>query len=95
MPNRNCDFCSNGYKINPTAGYYKLTSFMREALEIDKRELQLDYICGDHFEETHFLSNGRLDPKAIPSFFPRKECVKHDHNYISATDQLESESGMF
>ena len=79
MPNRNCDFCTNGYKTNPGAGYYKLTEAMREALDLNG--CQLDFICGDHFLPSCFDEKGKLRAGVKPTFFPRKECLEHDHNY--------------
>ena len=91
MPNRNCDFCSNGYKNNPGAGYYKLTNKMRIALDVNT--LPLDFICGDHFDESCFEPSGRLRPAALPTFFPRKECLQHDHTYTQGVGNKESEIG--
>ena len=79
MPNRNCDFCANGYKTNPRAGYYKLTGAMREALDLNS--CQFDFICGDPFPPSCFDDNGKLHAGAKPSFFPRKEGLEHNHNY--------------
>ena len=73
MPNRNCDFCADGYKTNPRAGYYKLTGAMREALDLNS--CQFDFICGDHFPPSCFDDNGKLHAGAKPSFFPRQDLV--------------------
>ena len=81
MPNRNCDFCSNGYKNNPKAGYYKLTDYMRTELKLDQTCEPVDFICGEHFEDLCFETSGRLKSGAVPNFFPRKQSLNHDHTY--------------
>ena len=91
MPNRKCDFCNNGYKSNPGAGYYKVTDKMRDALDI--HSLSLDYVCGEHFDESCFELSGRLRPSALPTFFPRTECVQHDHPYTKGFADQESNIG--
>ena len=91
MPNRKCDFCSNGYKNHPGVGYYKLTVTMKTALDINN--LQLDFICGDHFAPSCFDHRGKLRAGSIPTFFPRRECLAHDHNYIRDGGQEELEIG--
>ena len=88
MPNRSCDFCDNCYRSNPTAGYYNVTEKMRLDLEIDNLKDQYwDFVCGDHFEADCFDGNGRLKPDAVPSFFPYKECLNHDHTYMASTEE--------
>ena len=79
MPNRSCDFCSNSYRINPSIGYFKLTSYMRTSLKL--LDSRADFICGFHFTESDFQANGRLLPRAIPSFFPSRSNMIHDHPY--------------
>ena len=91
MPNRKCDFCSNGYKNHPGVGYYKLTVTMKTALDINN--LQLDFICGDHFAPSCFDHRGKLRAGSIPTFFPRRECLAHDHNYIRDGGQEELDIG--
>ena len=91
MPNRNCDFCGNGYRTNPMTGYYKLTNKMKDALKV--YTMPLDFICGDHFDESCFEPNGRLKATAMPTFFPRKECLDHDHTYTKGNFDLEAEIG--
>ena len=77
MPNRYCDFCNNGYKTNPGAGYYKLTVKMKCALGMNT--LPLEY-------SSSFDKSGRLTTGALPTFFPRKECLLLDHNYTAAVE---------
>ena len=89
MLNRNCDFCANGYKTNPRAGYYKLTGAMREALDLNS--CQFDFICGDHFPPSCFDENGKLRAGARPSFFPRKECLEHNHNFYTKNCGVEED----
>ena len=84
MPNRYCDFCNNGYKTNPGAGYYKLTVKMKCALVMNT--LPLEYVCGDHFDSSSFDKSGKLCPGSVPTFFPRRECVQLDHNYTTAVE---------
>ena len=52
---------------------------MRKALDLNC--YQLDFICGDQFPSSCFNHNGKLRAGAKPSFFPRKECLEHNHNY--------------
>ena len=79
MPNRNCDFCNNNYKTNPGAGFYKVTVHMREALQLNTS--QSDFICGEHFMTDCFEPSGKLRAGSLPTFFPRVECLRHDHVY--------------
>ena len=53
---------------------------MRFSLKLD--HLPLDFVCGDHFEASCFEPNGKLQSQAVPTFFPRKECLYHDHSYV-------------
>ena len=89
MPNRSCDFCLNHYKKEPNVGYYKFSTFMKIKLEM--LEVEADFICGIHFEKSSFLENGRLKPTAVPSFFPSRANLIHDHPYCSLSDQEETE----
>ena len=89
MPNRSCDFCVNDYKKEPNVGYFKFTTFMKIKLEM--LDVEADYICGLHFDESSFLENGRLKPSAVPSFFPSKANLIHDHPYCSISKQEETE----
>ena len=84
MPNRSCDFCLNVYRKEPSVGYFKLTSFMKIKLGI--LDVEADYICGLHFDPDSFLENGRLKPNAVPTFFPSKANLLHDHPYYAQGD---------
>ena len=95
MPNRSCDICHNHYKINPTVGYYKVTEKMRIVLQIDQLEdSHYDFICGEHFTEASFELNGRLARDSVPTLFPYRECLHHDHTYVtSAEESIGRETG--
>ena len=93
MPNRKCDFCSNGYKNKPGVGYYKLIVSMKTALNINS--LHLDFICGDHFDPGCFEPSGKLRAGSLPTFFPRRECLEHDHDYSKDFGQKDEEIGKF
>lgn len=84
MPNRSCDFCLNDYRKEPSVGYFKFTSFMK--IKLDMLDVEADFICGLHFDQDSFLESGRLRPNAVPTFFPSRENLLHDHPYYSATD---------
>ena len=89
MTNRSCDFCKNSYTINPNIGYYKVSDNMRLSLKIDNLEESNFYlICGDHFCGTCFDVNGRLGRDSIPTIFPYKECLIHDHAYLKREDAI-------
>ena len=45
-----------------------------------------DFICGDHFSDSCFDENGRLRRDAIPTMFPYRECLTHDHTYDKLED---------
>ena len=89
MPNRSCDFCDNCYKKKPEVGYYSVTENMRISLNIDRLEedSNYDYICGEHFSQDCFDENGRLIRNSIPTFFPYRECLHHDHSYVACNDE--------
>ena len=64
---------------------------MKTALDINS--LQLDFICGDHFAPSCFEPGGKLRAGSIPTFFPRRECLEHDHDYVKDGDQENQEIG--
>ena len=64
---------------------------MKVALDINS--LQFDFICGDHFAPSCFEPTGKLRAGSLPTFFPRRECLKHDHNYVKDCGQEEEEIG--
>ena len=87
MPNRKCDFCDHSYAANPKVGYYKVSEHIKMKLNIGRLEdSTFDFICGDHFSESCFNKNGRLKRDAIPTMFPKRECLYLDHNYSKAED---------
>ena len=90
MPNRSCDFCENGYRNKPEVGYYSVTENMRISLNINRLEEDscFDYICGEHFSVDCFDVNGRLICNSIPTFFPYRECLHHDHTYVASNDEV-------
>ena len=92
MPNRSCDFCLNVYRKEPSVGYFKLTSYMK--IKLGLLDAEADYICGLHFEPESFSENGRLKPNAVPTFFPSRSNLLHDHPYYSlgGGGELSSES---
>ena len=79
MPNRSCDFCANSYRTNSTIGYFKFTTYMRTSLKL--LDVKADFICGLHFKESEFHPNGRLKSRAVPTFFPSRSNLNHDHPY--------------
>ena len=82
MVNRACDFCSNSYRKNPQAGYFRVTQTMRAVLGLrDQENTQQDFVCGLHFPEDCFLADGRLKAGSVPSFFPYLAAAEHDHTY--------------
>jgi hypothetical protein len=94
MPNRSCDFCGNCYKSNQSVGYYKVTEKLRKVLGLDKLEdSNFDFICGEHFSEGCFGDNGRLNQGAIPTLFPYRECLNHDHTYIKTEYEVGKDTG--
>ena len=60
---------------------------MKVALDINN--LQFDFICGDHFAPSCFDPSGKLRAGSLPTFFSRRECLKHDHNYVRDCGQEE------
>ena len=95
MPNRSCDFCGNCYKSNQSVGYYKVTEQIRNVIGLDKLEdSNFDFICGEHFSEQCFGDNGRLNKGAIPTLFPFRECLNHDHTYIKAEYEVGKDTGI-
>ena len=50
---------------------------------------EYSYICGEHFGEANFDDNGRLKRDSIPTLFPRRECLSHDHTYIKTEEEVE------
>jgi hypothetical protein len=96
MPNRSCDFCGNSYKNNPSVGYYKVSDRMRLNLSINKlMDCNFDFICGDHFSETCFDENGRLSRESIPTMFPYRECLNHDHSYNKTDESVGKDTGTY
>ena len=94
MVNRSCDFCENTYKKNPSYGYYSVTDKMRLSLQLGETELaEYSFICGEHFVDQCFDENGRLRRESIPTMFPRRECLNHDHNYTKTEDEVGAETG--
>ena len=90
MVNRVCDFCGNTYRRVPSAGYYSVTDKMRLSLMLEESEVaEYSYICGEHFCEANFDDNGRLKRDSIPTLFPRRECLNHDHTYIKSEEEEE------
>ena len=60
-------------------------------VHLDLTEVQADFICGLHFDPSSFTENGRLKPKAIPSFFPSKANLETDHPYCKAQVHTEED----
>ena len=82
MVNKVCDFCCNSYRVNPKAGYFRVTRAMLVALGLDSQGcVQRDFICGLHFSDDCFKEDGKLKIGSIPTFFPFLESAAHDHNY--------------
>ena len=52
---------------------------MRTSLQL--LDVQADFICGIHFTDSEFTGIGRLKSTAIPTFFPSRENMIHDHPY--------------
>ena len=85
MVNRFCDFCSNTYKKRPDLGFFSVTPLIRQQLGISESSHR-DFVCSEHFSSDCFDEKGRLIPGSCPTFFPHKECKKHDHDYTNLTD---------
>ena len=70
MVNKVCDFCCNSYRVNPKAGYFRVTRAMLVALGLDSQGcVQRDFICGLHFGDDCFKEDGKLKIGSIPTFF--------------------------
>ena len=54
---------------------------MRTSLKL--LDVKADFICGLHFKESDFHTNGRLKSRAVPTFFPSRSNLIHDHPYQS------------
>ena len=94
MPDRACDFCENRYKNNPDVGYYRVTENMRRSLMLDTMlDSNYDFICGFHFPDTSFDKSGRLIRDSIPTFFPSRESLKYDHDYICNAEEAAEITG--
>ena len=60
-------------------------------IHLNMIEVTADFICGLHFDPSSFLENGRLKPKAIPSFFPSLASLKCDHPYSKKLDHTDDQ----
>ena len=66
---------------------------MRTTLKL--LDSKADFICGFHFAASDFQSNGRLKPRAVPSFFPSHSNFIHDHPYHRKdSDASEAETSL-
>ena len=84
MVNRACDFCTNSYRKNPKAGYFRVTQAMRIALGVrDQENQQRDFVCGLHFSADCYHEDGRLKSGSIPTFFPQLASAQQDHPYYN------------
>ena len=80
MVNRSCDFCENSYKKRPDLGFFSVTTTLMQHLGL-RDESCKDYICSGHYSAECFDTKGRLIAGSLPTFFPQKLCLDHDHNY--------------
>ena len=92
MVNARCDFCDNSYKINPSAGYFKVTQALKNSLCL-KEGADLNTICGEHFSPRDISESGRLLKDARPVFFHRKSVMSLDHSYYSENTNEEADEG--
>ena len=64
---------------------------MRLCINLEGSEVaKYNYICGEHFCGIDFDEMGRLRRNAVPTLFPKRECLSHDHNYF----KTEAEEGI-
>ena len=76
------------------APYYRVTENMRRSLRLDSMlDSNYDFICGFHFPDTSFDKSGRLIRDSIPAFFPSRESLKHDHDYICNAEEAAEITG--
>ena len=80
---RQCNFCTNTTTSNPGILIFSANEHLKSLLNV---KTGLDtYICEEHFELSDIKPHGttkRLCDGAVPVFFPRKQALLKDHDYV-------------
>ena len=90
MVNRKCDFCSNSYRKRPDVGFFSVSPAIMQHLGLAEGSSK-DFICSEHFTSDCLDNAGRLIAGSIPTFFPQKLCLDHDHDYTPYETAPDSE----
>ena len=81
---RRCDFCTNNTATNPDIVIFCANEHIISVLDV-RSDTEL-FICEAHFNPNDVKAHGtskRICEGSIPVYFPRKDAVDLEHNYVS------------
>ena len=81
---RQCSFCIINSINNPNVVLFTVSDHIQRNLNMPPSD-SISFICEQHFPPNDLKQHGtskRLREGAVPTYFPRKEALSMDHNYI-------------